>query len=287
MSITARDLKFDLGDDVASRWSPAEPEFSHVASAFMAALPYLEPYFIQNIREALPQLRDERLVRDARGFIEQDARHAQQHRDWNPVLARRYPGFAGLERAIKARLSRSRKRHSLSFRLAYTSGYEALTYKLACFILEHRRELLDHADARMIALLSWHAAEEVEHKSVAFDVFQQVHGGYLLRVIGLFAAFSSSVRDIHKMMQFLLNADGLLRDHASRKRLRDLRLMLLTKLVPEFRHYLRPAYHPSQERDPAVVSAWLAQHDQGRDLRELSLELLEALSGAQSRPHAA
>lgn len=281
--IIARDLKFGIDDSVPSRWSPEQPEFSHVASAFMGALPYLEPYFIQNLREALPLIADQRIANDARAFIQQEARHAQQHRDWNQVLARRFPGFDQLERAIKTRLANSKLRHSLPFRLAYTSGYEALTYQIACFILEQRHTLLQGADPRLLAMLAWHAAEEVEHKSVAFDVFQAVHGGYLLRVVGLGAAFVSSLRDIRAMMYFLMRADGLLRDDESRARLRTLRLLLVTKLVPEFRHYLRPSYHPSQHEDPAIVSAWLAEHDEGQDLRRLSFELLEVLSGARSR----
>jgi uncharacterized protein len=281
--IIARDLKFGIDDGVASRWSPEQPEFSHVASAFMAALPYLEPYFIQNLREALPLLSDAGIERDARAFIQQEARHAQQHRDWNQVLARRFPGFDSLELTIKKRLAKSRKRHSLSFRLAYTSGYEALTYQIACFILEERQLLLHDADPRMLAMLAWHAAEEVEHKSVAFDVFQAVHGGYMLRLIGLGAAFVSSIRDIQAIMFFLMRADGLLRDAESRQRLRKVRRLLLTKLVPEFRHYLRPGYHPSQHEDPRIVKAWLAQHDEGHDLQRLSLELLEQLSGAKSQ----
>lgn len=284
-TIVPRDLKFGMDDSVPSRWSPQQPEFSHVASAFMGALPYLEPYFIQNLREAIPLLSDERIARDARAFIQQEARHAQQHRDWNQVLARRFPGFDKLERAIKTRLAKSRKEHSLPFRLAYTSGYEALTYQIACFILEERQLLLQDADPRMLAMLAWHAAEEVEHKSVAFDVFQAVHGGYLLRVVGLAAAFVSSLRDIRAMMFFLMREDGLLRDAESRARLRKVRLRLLSKVVPEFRHYLRPSYHPSQHDDPRVVTAWLAEHSDGHDLRRLSVELLDLLSGA--RPQAA
>jgi predicted metal-dependent hydrolase len=282
-AIVPRDLKFGMDDSVPSRWSPEQPEFSHVASAFMAALPYLEPYFIQNIREALPLLSDKHIELDARAFIQQEARHAQQHRDWNQVLARRFPGFEALERGIKTRLANSRKKYSLPFRLAYTSGCEALTYQIACFILAERQTLLQGADPRMLAMLAWHAAEEVEHKSVAFDVFQAVHGGYMLRVVGLGAAFVTSLRDIQAIMFFLMRADGLLRDAESRARLRKLRRRLLIKLVPEFRHYLRPSYHPSQHEDPAVVAAWLAEHEEGLDLRRLSLDLLEVLSGARPR----
>jgi len=281
--IIARDLKFGMDESISSRWSPEQPEFSHVASAFMAALPYLEPYFIQNLREALPLIADKHIAKDVRAFIQQEARHAQQHRDWNQVLARRFPGFDKLERVIRTRLTESRKKHSLPFRLAYTSGYEALTYQIACFILEERQFLLQGAEPRMVAMLAWHAAEEVEHKSVAFDVFQAVHGGYLMRVVGLGAAFMSSLRDIHAIMYFLMRADGLLQDAESRGRLRALRIRLLTKLVPEFRHYLRPSYHPSQHEDPHIVTAWLAEHQEGHDLLRLSVELLEVLSGGKTK----
>lgn len=132
-------------------------------------------------------------------------------------------------------------------------------------------------------MLAWHAAEEVEHKSVAFDVVQAVHGGYVLRLFGLGAAFVSSLRDIHALMYLLMRADGLLRDSDSRRRLRRLRLRLLAKLVPEFRHYLHPGYHPSQHADPSIVAAWLEKHQEGHDLQRLSVELLDILSGARPR----
>jgi predicted metal-dependent hydrolase len=65
--------------------------------------------------------------------------------------------------------------------------------------------------------------------------------------------------------------------------LRKVRRTMLTKLVPEFRHYLRPSYHPSQHADPGIITAWLDQHDEGKDLRRLSSALLEALTGSRTR----
>ncbi|MDQ4109509.1 MAG: metal-dependent hydrolase, partial [Actinomycetota bacterium] len=38
------------------------------------------------------------------------------------------------------------------------------------------------ADETMLDLLRWHGAEEVEHRNVAYDVFQHVDGRYLRRV---------------------------------------------------------------------------------------------------------
>ena len=38
------------------------------------------------------------------------------------------------------------------------------------------------SDPVMLDLLRWHGAEEVEHRSVAFELFQHVSGSYVRRV---------------------------------------------------------------------------------------------------------
>nr|WP_317622487.1 MULTISPECIES: metal-dependent hydrolase [unclassified Ketobacter] len=38
-----------------------------------------------------------------------------------------------------------------------------------------------HGDPDALKLWLWHALEENEHKAVAFDVYQQVSGNYLIR----------------------------------------------------------------------------------------------------------
>jgi predicted metal-dependent hydrolase len=278
MSINARDMKFDLSSEIAGHWCPDQPEFSHLATSFMGALPYLEPYFIHNIREAAALLKDDVLHGEIEGFIKQEARHAQQHRSWNQLIGQRYPEFHKLEHALRDRLSQSKRKHSLAFRMAYTSGYEAFTYQLVCFIMKRRHELFAGADPRIVAMLSWHAAEEVEHKSVAFDVFQAIHGGYFMRIWGYAAALIQSHRDIQAMTHHLLEADGKWSDRAAQRRLRAIRLSLLRHLVPELRHYFRPGYRPSEHSDPPVLLAWIERHRQGHDLRTLNLAQLDELS---------
>jgi hypothetical protein len=38
---------------------------------------------------------------------------------------------------------------------------------------------------QMLELLHWHASEEIEHKSVCFDVLKEVDDSYILRVSGM------------------------------------------------------------------------------------------------------
>jgi predicted metal-dependent hydrolase len=276
LAMHARDLRFDLGEQIPKHVCPSQPEFSHVATSFMAALPHLEPYFIHNIREAGAAVSDPKLQAEIGVFIAQEARHAQQHRALNAALARHYPDLPTLERAIKERLDRSKKRHSLAFRMAYTAGYEAITYQLVCFMMEQKDVWLRDADPSVMALLCWHGAEEVEHKSVAYDAFQAVHGGYFLRVAGLLAALVMTVKELHAMVHYMLAHDGLWTERASRRRLRSVRLAFLRGFVPRLFGYFRPGYHPSQYPDPELMLRWIARYAAGEDLRQLTARTVEA-----------
>ena len=275
--IVVRDIKFELNDTIPSHWCAGQPEFSHVASAFMAALPQLEPYFIHNIREAARSIEDPQLKQEIEGFVSQEARHAQQHRRWNEILGARYPDLVQLERGIKARLDQSKREHSLTFRMAYTAGYEAITYQLVDFMMDERERFLTGADPNVLGLLCWHGAEEVEHKTVAYDAFQALHGGYAMRARGLIAALVMTVKDIRSMTQAMLKADGLWSDRESQRRLRGVRIAFARGLLPRFRHYLMPGYDPAAHRDPELILHWLARYAAGEDLRKLTPDALDRL----------
>lgn len=269
-------MQFELTDDIPRHFAPREPEFSHAVTAFMAALPYLEPYFIHNIREASRELTDPELKKEVETFIAQEARHAQQHRSLNQRMARHYPDLPRLEKAIKERLDRSRKRDSIAYRMAYTAGYETLTYHVVGFIMNNRHRWLADADPNVLAMLCWHGAEEVEHKSVAFDVFQAIHGGYGLRVAGFFAALVMTVRDIDVMLRYMLKSDGLWHKPSSQGRLLRFRLAMLRDFAPRVLGYFRPGYHPSQYTDPPAILRWIRRYEAGEDLRRMTLQSIDS-----------
>lgn len=276
----ARDMRFELG--VAPRhFCPSQPEFSHATQAFMAALPHLEPYFIHNIREAAGRVADPALANQVELFVAQEARHAQQHRSLNALLSQHYPELPRLERAIKERLDRSRRRDSLAYRMAYTAGYETITYHLVGFMMEQRKKWLADADPGVLAMLCWHGAEEVEHKSVAFEVFQAVHGGYALRVVGLLAALVMTVKELRRMTRYMLEVDGLWRERTCQRRLRGVRLAFLRGLVPRLFGYFRPSYHPSHYPDPPAMLHWLERYAAGDDLSRMTPQALDAASAAR------
>jgi predicted metal-dependent hydrolase len=146
------------------------------------------------------------------------------------------------------------------------------------FIVDQRRSWLQNADPRMIALLVWHAAEEVEHKAVAYEVFQAVHGGYAMRVAGLAAAVVNTIRDIGGLARAMLEVDGLLQKPQARRRLKRVRLQIMAQILPPLWQYLMPGYDPNQHPDPPLIAAWLARYGEGHDMRSLSLAELDALA---------
>jgi uncharacterized protein len=277
-----REIRFEFPADMPSHWCADTPEFSHVANAFMQALPFLEPYFMHNIREVAERAANPRIKAEIAAYIAQEARHAQEHRRFNAVLRERYPGLAQLESSIKSRLDRSRREDSLAYRMAYTAGYEAITYQMACFLMQRKEVWLARADPRIFGMLIWHMVEEVEHKCVAFDALQLVDPRFSTRVRGLYAAMLMTVKDISVMVQLMLEADGIGRDAASRRRLRQVVLGLVRELAPGFRHYLSPNHHPSHCPDPPLVASWRARYASGADLRVL--DPMADLLGSESAP---
>ena len=68
---------------------------------------------------------------------------------------------------------------SRRFNLAFSAGGEIMSFLLARWVDEHAGELFAGADPVATTLFLWHLSEEVEHKSMAFDVYEEIDGSKL------------------------------------------------------------------------------------------------------------
>jgi len=149
-------------------------------------MPYLEPYLIRTMKVALKKIDDETLAEDARRFSQQEGHHYRNHMRFNEQIRGQFESSTSdrlqqIEADLEADYQRFTKERSLRFNLGYAEGFEAMTCAVALASAEHRT----FEDAAMVPggeIWAWHMAEEIEHRTVAFDVYESLVGSYPYRI---------------------------------------------------------------------------------------------------------
>jgi predicted metal-dependent hydrolase len=270
VDIRVRPLTFEVERGAGGLWNPARPELSHTLNAFQLSLPYLEPYFIDAIREAADRVADPKLKAEVLAFCSQEANHSRQHKRYCRLLQKRYPRLQQFEKAIQQSLLRSRREDSLERRLAYTAGYEAITAQLSRWMLRNAGDWFEGADPHFAALMTWHAAEELEHRHVAYDVLQAVSTSYGLRARGMFGALKKTLADIVPVVTYMLEVDGYAARFDSKMRRLKLRLQFSLELLPAVRRYLTPGYNPAHDASPPELAEWQSRAEHMRSAGTLA-----------------
>ncbi|MBR7673311.1 metal-dependent hydrolase [Streptomyces daliensis] len=254
-------------------WVPGDPATTHTINVLHLLLPAGERWFVHVYKQALPLIRDARLREDVIGFIGQEAIHSQAHDDVLPQLRRLGldpdPYTAQVDWFFEKLLGDRTlppgrpRRWWLLERIALIAAIEHYTAFLGDWVLN--AEALDRkgADPVMLDLLRWHGAEEVEHRSVAFDLFLHVDGAYSRRVRTWGLAFGALVFLWQRGVRFFMENDPTLTDGKASFRafLRGGREGVLPgagDMLRSIPTYLGRAYHPSQECSTAQAVAYLA-----------------------------
>src|SRR3546814_4406288 len=73
------------------------------------------------------------------------------------------------------------RKQAVLLMVATTAAAEHFTASLAGYVLSDNTWGETDVDPEMAHLFLWHAAEEVEHRHVASDVYHHIGGGYLRR----------------------------------------------------------------------------------------------------------
>lgn len=186
-AITIRRLRLPFPDEIDPMVVAGQPEESFFNIGMSLLLPYLEPYLIRSMNQAKPHVTDPKLLSDIALFNGQEGQHYRQHIRFNEAL--RLGTFAKLK-ALEAELAEDYRRftaeRSLRFNLAYAEGFEAYTMATARFAFESKA--FERMTPAVGDLFEWHLLEEIEHRTVAFDVYAHVCGGYFYRLfVGFYA----------------------------------------------------------------------------------------------------
>src|SRR3954462_8714768 len=76
--IKARRVSFDW-EKTPLHWIPGDPVGTHLINSFHIVLPAGERWFIQCVKDALPEVTDPKLREEIKGFIGQEMVHARSH----------------------------------------------------------------------------------------------------------------------------------------------------------------------------------------------------------------
>lgn len=255
--MTIRRPAFAYPSPMPGHWNAQRPEFSHIVNAASLAMPYLEPYLIKSMRAARELVDDPALKEALDEYVAQESMHYRQHRRFNDTLsARGYRCIEALEKRMAVDYERLGATRSLAFNLAYAEGFESMALAIGEMLILDREHLFGDSESSVATLVLWHFVEEIEHKNVAFDVFEHVAGGYFRRVYGFLYATAHIFMLTRDGYHALLQEDGLWRDLRSRLALARLLMRIFRHLTPRLLRILVPGYSPRQVADPPWALAW-------------------------------
>ena len=249
----------DLGltGDIPKHWLGGDPFKTRFFDAMSMTFPEGERYFIQCVRDFRDRIQDPVLAAQVKDFMYQEGQHGMVHTQYNDRLRAQGIDVDAILASVNEKIAMFRKYFSPTFNLGKTAAAEHLTAMMCHGFFG--TPMLKDADPRIRAMYAWHAVEEIEHKAVAFDVFQKVaKGGWLTRVLSFLHV--SVLFPLHTLliMRHMLKVDGKGTWGTWLKGLWWLYGWngLWPRLMPHYLAYFKPGFHPWKHGDLKVFEVW-------------------------------
>jgi hypothetical protein len=245
--------------EVPSHWFCGDRELTRNADAMHLLFPAGEQFFVRSVRAFAGEIRDPVLKERVRGFVGQEVMHGREHQRAFALLKRDGIEFQSFLDAYGAHVRTMEARRSPLLNLSITCALEHLTATLGARAFSD--PFVARAHPTMRELMLWHAAEEVEHKSVAFDVYRAVGGGYWMRVLGMVLAYVFFMRWWSRAARHLLEQDGGFHQadlRALRRRMQQGGVNILADFRGALLSYLRPSFHPDDVDDHHLAADYFA-----------------------------
>ncbi len=257
--------RFAIDETLPRAWLATSLPITRVVNALSLVFPEGERFFIRSVRhyadvvEARPAL-----AARVRAFVGQEGRHGHEHDRMNRALAAQgYDIDAFLSVYHRVAYELVEPRVPPHVRLATTVALEHMTATLAEVALT--MPVLRDADPEVREMLEWHAAEEIEHKSVAFDVLMEVDPSMRTRAAGFAMGLAVLTSAWLTGMAMLAADDRRLGAPAEPLDARAERRFLRTLgpvarfVASSLAEYARPDFHPDARDNYELAEAVFAR----------------------------
>ncbi|MAA76189.1 MAG: metal-dependent hydrolase [Salinisphaeraceae bacterium] len=260
--VPRKGLDFHLReDDIPKYWFANDPFKTRFVDAMSLLFPEGEKFFIQCVRDYKDQVTDPKLLEEIRDFTFQEGQHSMVHIEFNNRVARQGVAVPEIMAYQKKFMAAIRRRLPKQYTLGMTAAAEHMTALMAHYFLGNP-ETFDDADERIRAIYFWHAIEEIEHKAVAFDVFQKVaKGGYFVRSLAMLHLTVDFPFHTFMIMRHMLKVDGFSREERLKLWLNGLVWLygpngIYGKMLVHYLRWYKPGYHPWDAGETAAFQRW-------------------------------
>lgn len=186
--VTPRKLQWEFTRVSNPDWFRGSAALTAMMDTLTLVIPDNERYYIRTLRREARTLADETMRQQVRAFFHQEALHGNAHcaywgnlRDQGIDVDR----FTKVVHTMLYRILEPLLPHRIH--VANVAAIEHINAYLAHIFLEGN--ILAGVDPGLRRLFEWHFSEEIEHKSIAFDILKKVYPGYFARAISAAVVF--------------------------------------------------------------------------------------------------
>ncbi len=257
--IRPRNLRFVTDAPHARWWLGGDPVATAWHNALSITFPAGETFFIESVRRFQKDVPDD-LARQIKDFARQEAFHTREHNDFNARMEADGYEIASEIARVEERLREARERHPIA-QLAMTVALEHFTAIFAHSGLKNPG-VMAGAEPDAQRMWGWHAIEEIEHKSVAFDTFMAVMQAaparkrWGIRCLVFLNVSRNFITSRWTETLRLLEQDGITGWTARRKLLGYLlgNPGVVRRIILPWLAFLRPGFHPWDVDDRALIA---------------------------------
>ncbi|WP_374664330.1 metal-dependent hydrolase [Acinetobacter sp.] len=250
------------------------PVMSHVLTALSSTFPIGEQFFVHSVRNVRDQVKDERLQAQIAAFIGQEAMHSKAHAEFNDAWRREDYNLDRFQAWLARKDSYVKNLHP-KIQLAITCAFEHFTALLGGYILRHP-EVLSTLDDDAVKLWVWHAIEEIEHRAVAFDVYQAVYGDDRIRrmIMRSVTTGFASLTFYSASKLFMQDRKNSLPKVGGNLFGAYLLGKMLVQMLPEYLSYYKKDFHPAEIDCSQIIQYWKTRMAEEYQLESFQDEML-------------
>ncbi len=224
-------------------------------------LPSLEKMLVLSLRKALPLVENAQLRQEIASLVAQESIHGAEFNRYN------HASLHNAEKTIVTdaygmkcfRFIASMIHHiSPTFHFALSAAGEHFTAISAELFLKDTRWFAT-VPPEYSALWRWHCIEELEHKAVAFDVYQSLNGRYTTRISAMLL-MTVAFNWLYLVAIFkIAKHNKKLFDFSFYKRMLHFywgKHGLMRSLLTAYCQYFKPRFHPETHIDSTIIRKW-------------------------------